>query len=119
MGIFRRRSKDLFAIPEQAPSTAATTTPLTASGGFRMVIADCFLIRRRGTVVTGMVESGAIGIGNRVTLERAGQAIRTLEISGIEHARGTASRAAAGETVGLLFRGIDRNEYVQGDVIRT
>jgi len=119
MGIFRRRSKDLFTIPEQVPSTPAPTMPLTTSGGFRMVVADCFFITGRGVVVTGMVEAGAVGVGNRVTLERAGQLIRTLEIGGIEHARRMASRAAAGEAVGLLFRGLAKGEIVQGDVIRS
>jgi translation elongation factor EF-Tu-like GTPase len=119
MGIFRRRSKDLFTIPEQVPSTPAPTTPSAASGGFRMVVADCFFITGRGVVVTGMVEAGAVGIGDRVTLERAGGATRTLEIGGIEHARRTASRAAAGQAVGLLFRGVAKDEIVQGDVLRS
>jgi translation elongation factor EF-Tu-like GTPase len=119
MGIFRRRSKDLFTIPEQVSPTPAPTTPSTASGGFRMVVTDCFFITGRGVVVTGMVESGAVGMGDRVTLERAGQAIRSLEIGAIEHARRMVSRAAAGESVGLLFRTTVRDEIVPGDVIRT
>jgi translation elongation factor EF-Tu-like GTPase len=119
MRIFRRRSKDLFTIPEQVPSTPAPTTPLTASSGFRMVVADCFFITGRGVVVTGMVEAGAVGMGDRVTLERAGQAIRSLEIGGIEHARRMVSRAAAAEAVGLLFRATAKDEIVPGDVIRT
>jgi translation elongation factor EF-Tu-like GTPase len=114
MGIFRRRTRDLFTIPEQVPST-----PTTPASGFRMVVADCFFIRGRGAVVTGVVEAGAAGTGDRVTLERAGQAIRTLEIGGIEHARKMVNRAAAGEAVGLLFRGTAADEIVQGDVIRT
>jgi translation elongation factor EF-Tu-like GTPase len=114
MGIFRRRTKDLFTLPEQVPST-----PLTASGGFRMVVGDSFFITGRGIVVTGVVEAGAVGLGVRVTQERAGEVIRTLEIGGIEHARRLTKRAAAGESVGLLFRGTAKDEIVQGDVIRT
>jgi translation elongation factor EF-Tu-like GTPase len=118
MGIFRRRSKDLFTIPEQVASTPAPTPRSPAADGFRMVVADCFFIARRGVVVTGTVEAGAVDVGNRVTLERAGQAIRTLEIGGIEHARRMASRAAVGEAVGLLFRGTAKDDVVPGDVIR-
>jgi translation elongation factor EF-Tu-like GTPase len=55
MGIFRRRSRDLFTFPEQTP---APTTSSTASGGFRMVVEDSFFITGRGVVVTGMVEAG-------------------------------------------------------------
>ncbi|GAA1782045.1 hypothetical protein GCM10009682_00380 [Luedemannella flava] len=114
MGIFRRRGKDLFTIPEQVPST-----PVTTSGDFRLVVGDCFFITGRGVVVTGTVESGAVGIGDRVTLERDGRAVRVLEISGIERSRTTMSRAAAGETVGLLIRGTAKKEIVPGDVLRT
>ena len=101
MGIFRRRSRDLFTLPDQAPSTSSA-----ASSDFRLV-------------VTGMVEAGVVGIGQRVTLERAGQAIRTLEIGGIERARRIVKRAEAGEAVGLLFRGTVKDDIVNGDVIRT
>jgi translation elongation factor EF-Tu-like GTPase len=118
MGIFRRRSRDLFTVPEQVPSGPAPTDSLTAAG-FRMVVADCFFITGRGVVVTGTVEAGVVGIGDRVTLERAGQAVHTLEIDGVEQARRTARRATAGEAVGLLFRGVAKDEIVQGDVIRT
>lgn len=118
MGIFRRRSKDLFTIPEQAP-TPDSTAPGTASDGFRMVVSDCFFITGRGMVVTGVVEAGAVGVGDRVSLERAGQAIRTLEIGMIERARKMATRAAAGEAIGLLLRGTAKDEIVQGDVIRS
>jgi translation elongation factor EF-Tu-like GTPase len=113
MGILRRRSRDLFTLPDQVPSNSSA-----ASGDFRLVVTDCFFITGRGVVVTGMVEAGVVGIGQRVTLERAGQAIRTLEIGGIERARRIVKRAEAGEAVGLLFRGTAKDDIVQGDVIR-
>jgi translation elongation factor EF-Tu-like GTPase len=118
MGLFRRRSKDLFTIPEQGASTAALSDPPTAPGGFRMVVEDCFFITGRGVVVTGTIESGVIRLGDRVTLERAGQAIRSMEISAIEQFRRTSSSAAAGQAVGLLFRATAKGELAQGDVLR-
>ena len=108
MGIFRRRSRDPFTIADHV-----------SSGDFRMVVTDCFFITGRGVVVTGAVEAGAVGIGDRVTVQRAGQAIRTLQIGGIEHDRRLVKRAAAGESVGLLFRGTAKDEILQGDVIHT
>jgi translation elongation factor EF-Tu-like GTPase len=114
MGIFRRRSKDLFTISEQAPAASAAAAPPTASGGFRMVVTDCFFITGRGMVVTGKVETGTVSIGDRVTFERAGQAIGVLDVAAIERFRKRADTAAAGESVGLLFRGIAKGQIVQG-----
>lgn len=119
MGIFSRRSKDLFTVSEPASFTPAPNSPFTASGGFWLVVADCFAITGRGVVVTGTVESGTVEVGSHVTLERAGQAIRSLEISGIEQARTVVSTATAGATVGLLLRGAAKGEIVRGDIIRT
>lgn len=115
MGIFRRRSKDLFTIPEQGSAPAA---PPMAPGEFRLVVEDCFFITGRGVVITGRIASGSVSVGDRVTLERGGQGVRTLEISGIEQFRKTVTTASAGEAVGLLFRKTAKGEIVPGDVIR-
>lgn len=116
MGIFRRRSKDLFTIPEPVPAPASAAP---ATGGFRMVVVDCFFIKSRGLVAVGVVEAGSVRVRERVTVERAGEAIHTFEIAAIELAPKVARLAATGEALGLLFRGADKDEIVPGDVIRT
>ena len=118
MGLFKRRSKDLFTIPDPgpAPDTALDTTPVS---GFRMAVADVFDIANRGTVATGTVEAGAIAVGTRVTIERSGRPPLAAEIAGIETARKTTRQAGTGDNVGLLFRGLTRGEIATGDVVRT
>jgi hypothetical protein len=76
------------------------------------------LHRGRGVVVTGKVEAGTIGIVDRVALERAGQATRTLLIGGIEQAHDRKESTEVGETVGLLLRDVAKGEVVAGDVLR-
>jgi len=117
VGLFNRRSKELFTIPEPGP-TAAAVEP-AAGSGFRMAVTDVFVIANRGAVVTGTVEAGAVAVGARVTIERAGRPPLAAEIAGIETARRTAERASTGDSVGLLCRGLSRAEIATGDVVRT
>ena len=106
VGLFKRRSRDLFTVPE-------------AGTGFRMAVADVFVITGRGTVVTGTVGSGVVAVGARVTIERAGRPPLAAEVAGIEMFRRKAVQAGAGDNVGLLFRGLTRDEITAGDVVRT
>jgi elongation factor Tu len=117
VGLFKRRGKDLFTIPE--PGLAAPATEPAAGSGFRMAVADVFGIADRGTVVTGTVEAGAVTVGTRVIIERAGRPPLAAEIAGIEMARKTTKRAGAGDSVGLLLRGLTRAEISTGDILRT
>ncbi|GIJ43741.1 hypothetical protein Val02_06270 [Virgisporangium aliadipatigenens] len=84
-----------------------------------MPVADVFVIAGRGTVVTGRVEAGAVTVGAQVTIERAGRPPLAVEIAAIEMFRKMIGRAGAGDSVGLLFRGLARTEIVAGDVVRT
>lgn len=117
VGLFKRRSKDLFTIPEYG--RAAPDIEPAVSSGFRMTVADVFAIAGRGTVVTGTVEAGAVAVGTRVTIERAGRSPLAAEIAAIETARKTTKQAGTGDSVGLLFRGLNRAEIATGDVVRT
>jgi translation elongation factor EF-Tu-like GTPase len=124
MGLFRRRSKDLFTIPVQAAGAApADVLPVgaqpVAPGGFRMIVEDVFVIHGRGAVVTGTVEAGAVSVGGRVTVEHAGQTSGPLVITGIEKFRKIIDVATAGDRIGLLFRDVARGQIVRGDVLRS
>jgi translation elongation factor EF-Tu-like GTPase len=117
VGLFKRRSKDLFTVPEAG--RAAPEIEPAVSFGFRMAVADVFVIAGRGTVVTGTIEAGMVAVGARVTIERAGRPALTAEVAGVERARKMTKQASAGDRVGLLFRGLARVEIAVGDMVRT
>ena len=113
VGLFKRRSKELFTVPEGGPVTSP------GSSGFRMVVDEVFFITGRGAVATGMVGSGAVAVGARVTIERAGRPPLAAEIAGIEMFRKKVTQASVGDNVGLLFRGVTRDDISGGDVVLT
>ncbi|MEV5966880.1 EF-Tu/IF-2/RF-3 family GTPase [Kribbella sp. NPDC051952] len=86
-------------------------------GAFGMTIEDVFSITGRGTVVTGRILSGMVSVGDNVLLSRAGQPLLQLEVSGVEMFRKTVDTAKAGENVGLLLRGVQRDQVLSGDVL--
>ncbi len=83
---------------------------------FLMPVEDVFSITGRGTVATGRVERGVIKVGDKI--ERVG--IRdTLEttVTGVEMFRKLLDAAEAGDNVGLLLRGMDKNDMERGMVL--
>ena len=84
---------------------------------FRMTVQDVFTITGRGTVVTGLVASGSITAGDSVTLRRADGSTREVTVSGIEMFRKIVDTAVRGDNVGLLLRGVERNEIGRGDIL--
>ena len=89
-----------------------TTDPL-----FRMTVDDVFSIAKRGTVVTGTVESGTLNVGDEVAIQGTTGGQKKTTVSGIETARKTASRATAGDQVGILLRDVARQDVQKGDVL--
>jgi translation elongation factor EF-Tu-like GTPase len=86
-------------------------------GAFGMTVEDVFSITGRGTVVTGRVTSGTVAVGDKVLLSRAGQPLEQLEVTGVEMFRKIVKVAKAGDNVGLLLRGIQRDQVLKGDVL--
>jgi elongation factor Tu len=83
---------------------------------FLMPIEDVFSITGRGTVGTGRVERGKVKIGDKV--ERVGvRETRETVVTGVEMFRKILDDARAGDNVGLLLRGMDKNELERGMVI--
>jgi elongation factor Tu len=83
---------------------------------FLMPIEDVFSITGRGTVGTGRVESGIIKVGDSV--ERVGiKETRSTVVTGVEMFRKLLDDAQAGDNVGLLLRGIEKEELERGMVI--
>lgn len=89
------------------------------SAPFRMTVAEVFMIKGRGTVVTGRVESGTLRVGTAVRVERDGFMIARPSIGGIEQFRKVCDQASAGENVGLFVDGLDGTVVQAGDLITT
>ena len=86
---------------------------------FLMPIEDVFTIEGRGTVVTGRVERGVLPVGAGVEivgLTDDGKP-RVVVVTGIQSFHKDRPEAAAGENVGLLLRGVRREEVVRGQVV--
>ena len=86
---------------------------------FLMPIEDVFTIEGRGTVVTGRVERGVLPVGASISivgLTDQGEA-RTVVVTGIQSFHKDRPEARAGENVGLLLRGVRRDEVVRGQVV--
>jgi hypothetical protein len=94
---------------EMSPSMASST-------GFRMTVQDVFFIKGRGTVVTGTVESGTLTEGATIEIHGSSGVTQTV-VRGIEMFRRTTSQANAGDNVGILLRGVQRDQVQRGDVL--
>ena len=85
--------------------------------GFRLEVQDVFSITGRGTVVTGVVASGSVSIGDRVRLIRADGTRREITVVGIEAFRNVLMTAETGQQVGLLLDEVGRNDVAAGDAL--
>jgi len=84
---------------------------------FLMPIEDVFTITGRGTVVTGRVESGIIHVGDKVELVGMSTETKSTVVTGVEMFRKILDEGQAGDNVGLLLRGIDKDEVERGMVV--
>ena len=83
---------------------------------FLMPVEDVFSITGRGTVATGRIEAGRIKVGEEVQILGLGQDKKSV-VTGVEMFRKILDEGEAGDNVGLLLRGIDKNEIKRGMVI--
>ena len=83
---------------------------------FLMPVEDVFSITGRGTVATGRIETGRCKVGDEVQLLGLGEDKKSV-ITGVEMFRKTLEEGEAGDNVGLLLRGIDKEEVKRGRVV--
>ncbi len=83
---------------------------------FLMSVEDVFSIKGRGTVVTGRVERGKLGVNAEIELVGIKPTTKTT-VTGIEMFRKSMEETIAGDNVGLLLRGIEKNDIIRGQVI--
>ncbi len=84
---------------------------------FLMPVEDVFSITGRGTVATGRIETGVIHTGDEVQIIGLGAEGLKSVVTGVEMFRKILDEGQAGDNVGLLLRGIDKNEIKRGMVI--
>jgi elongation factor Tu len=83
---------------------------------FLMPIEDVFGIKGRGTVVTGRVERGVVKPGEEIEIVGMGQR-RKVVVTGVEMFQKTLDEGLAGDNVGCLLRGVERDEVQRGQVL--
>src|SRR6266699_2243399 len=93
-------------------------TPVRATDKpFLMSVEDVFGIKGRGTVATGRIERGTIKTGESVQIVGMKEELRTVVVTGVEMFQKTLPEGLAGDNVGCLLRGVERNEIERGQVL--
>ena len=83
---------------------------------FLMPVEDVFSITGRGTVATGRIEAGRVKVGDEVEILGLGEDKKSV-VTGVEMFRKILDEGEAGDNVGLLLRGIDKNEIKRGMIL--
>jgi elongation factor Tu len=84
---------------------------------FLMPIEDVFSISGRGTVVTGRIERGIVKVGEAVEIVGIHEKTRDTVVTGVEMFRKLLDEGQAGDNVGLLLRGVEREQVERGQVV--
>ena len=84
---------------------------------FLMPVEDVFSITGRGTVATGRVERGTVKVQDTVEIVGLSEEKKTTVVTGVEMFRKLLDEAVAGDNIGALLRGIQRNEIERGQVL--
>lgn len=100
----------------QAVDEYVPTPTRALDKNFSMPIEDVFSIQGRGTVVTGRIEQGVVKTGDEIELVGIKPVPMKTTVTGVEMFKKQLNRGEAGENVGLLLRGIKREEVLRGQV---
>jgi elongation factor Tu len=100
----------------EAVDTWIPLPPRDVDKPFLMPVEDVFSITGRGTVATGRVETGIVKVGDEVELLGLGED-RKCVVTGVEMFRKLLDRGEAGDNVGLLLRGIEKDDIKRGMVL--
>jgi len=84
---------------------------------FLLSVEDVFSITGRGTVATGRLERGLVKTGDPAEIVGLAPKVRKTVVTGVEMFRKTMDQAEAGDNIGLLLRGIDKNDVKRGQVV--
>jgi elongation factor Tu len=84
---------------------------------FLMPVEDVFSIKGRGTVGTGRIERGIVKVGDTIDIVGLTTDVRQTVVTGVEMFRKTLDMGQAGDNVGVLLRGIDKEDLKRGEVL--
>ena len=84
---------------------------------YLMPIEDVFSITGRGTVGTGRIERGIVKVGEEVEIVGMADEIRKVTVTGVEMFRKLLDEGQAGDNVGILLRGVEREDLLRGQVL--
>ncbi len=102
----------LAALDEHIPEPARESDK-----PFLMPVEDVFSIKGRGTVGTGRIERGMVKVGDEVEIVGLAKETRKTTVTGVEMFNKTLDSGIAGDNVGLLLRGVEKNELERGQVL--
>jgi len=91
--------------------------PRALDQSFLMPVEDVFSISGRGTVVTGRIEQGVVKVGDELEVVGMNKSALTTTCTGVEMFKKTLNQGEAGDNVGVLVRGLKRDEIQRGQVI--
>lgn len=91
--------------------------PRESEKPFLMPVEDVFSITGRGTVATGRIETGVVKVNDEVEIVGLTTEKRTTVVTGVEMFRKILDSGEAGDNVGLLLRGVDKDEIKRGQVL--
>src|SRR5213083_3016316 len=101
----------------EAVDSYIPTPPRPVDKPFLMPIEDIFTITGRGTVVTGRVERGIVKVGEEVEIVGMQAETKKSVVTGVEMFRKLLDEGQAGDNIGALLRGIDKDEVERGQVL--
>jgi elongation factor Tu len=84
---------------------------------FLMPVEDVFSIKGRGTVATGRIERGVVKVGEEVEILGLEKTAKKSVVTGVEMFRKTLDEGQAGDNVGILLRGIEKEDIQRGQVL--
>jgi len=101
----------------EAVDSYIPTPPRPVDKPFLMPIEDIFSITGRGTVVTGRVERGIVKVGDEVEIVGMTEQTKKSVVTGVEMFRKLLDEGQAGDNIGALLRGVDKDEVERGQVL--
>jgi len=108
--------KDIWALMD-AVDDYIPTPKRDKDKPFIMPVEDVFTITGRGTVATGRVDRGVVKVGDEVEIVGFNERPRKTVVTGVEMFRKIMDMAEAGDNIGCLLRGVDRDEVERGQVL--
>ena len=84
---------------------------------FLMPVEDVFSIKGRGTVATGRIERGIVKVGEEIEILGLEAASKKSVVTGVEMFRKTLDEGQAGDNVGILLRGVEKDDIQRGQVL--